>query len=196
MGHCALSVTCSCWWCGPVGAGTKPLGSCCDAAVMKLPPVMWGGPWFQEQLCLCCFLHEASSLCWVSPIWPQAKRWTDFSESFFLSKNSAMFSYQWQQVWGLTTSVCKSDTSPTVLSLGTSQFASGLSSSVANCPVEGNHTVPRHWLHALCLIPYSSRPEVTLQRQCTQHGRLWMFCSSLFSSVLVVLQEHLGFCLF
>lgn len=55
---------------------------------------------------------------------------------------------------------------------------------------------PRHWLHALCSIPYSPRPEVTLQRQCTQHGRLWMFCSSLFSSVLVVLQEHLGFCLF
>lgn len=48
-----------------------------------------------------------------------------------------MFSYQWQQVWGLITSVCKSDTSPTLFYLGTSWFESGLSSSVANCPLEG-----------------------------------------------------------
>lgn len=91
-----------------------------------------------------------------------------------------MFSYQWQQVWGLTTSVCKSDTSPTVLSLGTSQFASGLSSSVASCPVEGNHTVPRHWLHALCSIPYSSRPEVLTKTMYSA----WQTMNVLFLSFL------------
>lgn len=50
-----------------------------------------------------------------------------------------MFSYWWQQVWGLITSVCKSDTFPTLFYLGTSWFKSGLSSLVANCPLEGKH---------------------------------------------------------
>jgi len=213
---------------------------------------------------------------------------------------------------GLITSVCKSDTSPTLLHLGTSWPESGLSSSVANCPLEGKRqqaaaavawrsagnvhrktgksrlslccftavcpshssgspgwhrgslrtrrSVWRRWWRpeaqtcplagplleaagqacqgrpscpgrsrpvgsaqvqqsrwdllcpragaghgALCpgtdstlfvSLSYSSRPQVTLQRRRTQHGRLWMLCSSLFSNILVVFQEHLGFCLF
>lgn len=61
----------------------------------------------------------------------------------------------------------------------------------------GRDALPGHCLHAPCSIPFFFRPEVTLQWQCTRHGRLWMFCSSLFfSNVLVMLNEHLGFCLF
>lgn len=58
-----------------------------------------------------------------------------------------MFSYRWQQVWGLITSVCKSDTSPTLFYLRTSWFESGLSSSMANCPLEGSISRLQQWLH-------------------------------------------------